>query len=66
VPFVGRGAGKPDIVELDLADVKNMKFLDHVFLPGLIPKELCLGVNTIRDTACLLEYGPKSGYRFFA
>src|SRR5579863_10434169 len=30
-PIVGRSAVEPDIVELDLPDIENVKFLDHVF-----------------------------------
>ena len=32
-PLVGRRAVEPDIVELDLPDIEDVEFLDHVFLP---------------------------------
>ena len=34
-PLVGRRAVQAHIVELDLADIEDMEFLDHVFFPGL-------------------------------
>ena len=46
-PIIGRRAGEPDIVEFDLSDIKDVKLLDHVFLPRRIPKRLCGGVNNI-------------------
>ena len=50
-PVVRRSTGKADIVELDLPDIENVKFLDHVFLPRRIPKRLCGGVNNIMKRA---------------
>ena len=47
-PLVRRRAAEPDIVELDLADVKHMELVDHAFFPGAIPQRLCRGVNTSR------------------
>ena len=34
-PLVGRRAVQAHIVELDLADIEDMEFLDHVFFPRL-------------------------------
>src|ERR1700693_1872455 len=34
-PLVGRRAVEAHIVELDLADIEDMEFLDHVVFPGL-------------------------------
>src|SRR5580704_631355 len=50
-PLVGRRAIEAHIVELDLADIEDMEFLDHVVFPGLaIPWRPCRGVKTSRGS----------------
>ena len=48
MPVVRRRAVQPDIVELDLTDIEDMKFLDHVLWPGLIPSG-CVAEPTISE-----------------
>src|SRR6185312_14716469 len=45
--LVGGRAVEPDIVELDLADIKDVEFLDHARFSNPIRKRLRGGVNTM-------------------
>ena len=46
-PVVGRRAGKPDIVELDLADIEDVEVLDHRAVPRI--------ARTFAGTLCRLH-----------
>ena len=47
-PVVGGRAVEPDMVELDLADIENVEFPDHVLVSGPIRKRLGSQVNIRR------------------
>jgi len=47
-PLIGRRAVEPDIVELDLADVEDVKLLDHGLSPGLVPERPCGRINKFK------------------
>ena len=60
-PLVGGRAVDPDIVELDLTDVEDVKLLDHGLSPGLVPQRHCGRINKFK--ACRRRGGIDRQYR---